>query len=253
MSAETTSSAFSQWQRLSWPRPEWWTLAISIGAWLLILSGAGAHPAMEHASVSHDHHVTATTASGNILTAWPVQIFWWLVMVVAMMFPLLVDHVRNTAARSLWSRRHRAIGIFLTGYATSWLIFGAFASGAYLILNMQTWSPTPVMSALGFGLAILWQGIPLRRRSLLACHRTRPIAPTGWRADRDCLRYGWMVGGSCVVSCWALMLACLLSGHSVAAMIGVTAIVLFERTRVRPNQFFACAALLALAAVTLLL
>ena len=247
MSAATTSLQFSQWQRLSWPRPEWWTLALSFSGWLLIIVSTVGHSGMAHASHSHNHRVAEIAAPANILTAWPTQILWWLVMVFAMMFPLLVDHVRNTAARSLWSRRHRAIGTFLTGYTMSWLIFGTVASAAYLILNMETWFSKPIISTVGFCVAILWQVMPVRRRSVLACHRTRPIAPTGWRAERDCLRYGWMVGTSCIISCWALMLACLLSTHSVLAMVGITAIGLFERNTRRSNQFFPCIVIAALA------
>lgn len=167
-------------------------------------------------------------------------------MVAAMMFPLLVDHIRNIAARSLWRRRHRAIGTFLTGYTSPWLLFGIFASAAHLIMKMQSWSMR-LISVVGFGFALIWLLTPLRRRSVLACHRTRPIAPTGWRAYRDGFCYGWMVGSSCVISCWAVMLACLLSGHSLPAMIGITAVGWFERRKPRPNPALACATLLILA------
>jgi predicted metal-binding membrane protein len=161
-----------------------------------------------------------------------------------MMFPMLVDPIRNTAARSLWRRRHRAIGAFLTGYVGPWLLFGIIASVTCSVLEMQSWPPS-IVSEVGFGVALIWQITPAKRRSLLACHRTRPIAPTGWRADRDCLRYGWMVGSSCLVSCWALMLACMLS-HSIPVMISATAIGLIERSKAQPNQVVQCAVIAVL-------
>jgi predicted metal-binding membrane protein len=181
-----------------------------------------------------------------IHASWPAQTFWWLVMVIAMMFPLLVDHIRNTAARSLWYRRHRAVGLFLTGYVAPWLVFGIAASAMLSVLEAQSRLDPPLLSALGFGLALIWQVTPARRRAVLSCHRTRPISPTGWRADRDCLRYGSSVGASCLFSCWALMLACMLSRHSVPAMFAITAIGLFERNRARPNQRLLCAVIAAL-------
>jgi hypothetical protein len=204
---------------------------------------------MAHTAHKHLHDAAEIPSTSVALAAWPAQVFWWLVMVVAMMFPLLIDHVRNTAARSLWSRRHRAIGTFLAGYAGPWLLFGMTASGVHATLKMQTWAYAPVIGASGFAIALLWQAMPSRRCFTLACHKTVPIAPTGWRADRDCLRYGWTVGVPCVISCGVLMLACLLMSHSILAMVGVSLIVLFERRRVRPRQLFACVAIAVLAAI----
>lgn len=241
MSTVATSLRFFTLRRISWPRPEWWSLGLCLGAWLLILLPAVAGPA----SHGHLHHAAAPVENHSAL---PTQMFWWLVMVVAMMFPLLPAHVRNTAARSLWARRHRAIGGFLTGYLAPWILFGVAAVGVLFILEGQTWFRSPVVSAAGFAAALIWQVMPARRRSVLACHRTRPIAPAGFRADRDCVRYGWMVGSACVLSCWALMLVCLMTGHSILAMVGLTAIGLFERSRPRPNQLFACMVITVLAA-----
>jgi predicted metal-binding membrane protein len=154
--------------------------------------------------------------------------------------------VRATAARSLWRRRHRAIGAFLAGYLGPWIAFGLAASAAATTLRAQS-PPSPALAAAGFVAALLWQVTAMKRRALVACHRTLPLAPDGWRADRDCLRYGWMVGRSCLVSCWALMLACALAGHSLPAMIGATGIGWAERNTARPNQFLLCACIVALA------
>ena len=208
----------------------------------MLAAGEGAGD--PHAPHGHLHHASAS-APMDIYTTLPGQSFWWLVMVVAMMFPLVVDSIRNIAARSLWARRHRAIGVFLTGYVSPWLMFGIVASAVLSVLE-RSWLNFPMVSAVGFGVALVWQMTPAKRRSVVACHRTRPIAPTSWRADRDCLRYGWMVGSSCLVSCWALMLACMLSRHSIPAMVSVTAIGFVERNKARPNQRFVCAAIAVL-------
>lgn len=240
MTTAATRLRDSAFRRISWPCPEWWSLGLCLGAWLLILFRAGAGSV--HGQL---HHSGAPAESSPAL---PAQMFWWLVMVVAMMFPLLPAHIRNTAARSLWSRRHRAIGGFLTGYLAPWILFGVAAVEALSVLKVQPWFPVPVLSAIGFSGALIWQVLPARRRSILACHRTRPIAPAGWPADRDCLLYGWMTGSACMLSCWALMLVCLLSGHSVPAMVGLTSIGLFERSKPRPQQLFGFIVIAALGA-----
>jgi predicted metal-binding membrane protein len=108
------------------------------------------------------------------------------------------------------------------------------------------------VAAAGFGAALLWQVTSVKRHAAIACHRTMPLAPAGWRADRDCLRYGWVIGSSCLLSCWALMLACLLAGHSMSAMAGVTVVVWAERHTARPRQHLLCAAIAALALYSVL-
>jgi hypothetical protein len=164
-----------------------------------------------------------------------------------MMFPMALEPVRTTAERSLWRRRHRAIAGFLTAYLGAWMMFGVATALVLSGLRAQAWQQSGAAAAVGFGAALLWQLTPLKRRAALACHRTMPLAPAGWRADRDCLRYGWAVGRWCLVSCWPLMLACLLAGHGLGSMIGVTAIGWAERNAAKSNQGLLCLVIAALA------
>lgn len=200
--------------RLFWRYPEWWCVALSAAAWLALLPGQG------HA---HHHHAQASVAS---------QLLQWLAMVAAMMYPLVLDPVRVTAARSLWKRRHRAIAGFLLGYTGIWMLVGICISQAASVLP----SGSSLALAGGFALAAAWHFTPIRRRATRACHRTIPIAPEGWRAGRDCIRYGWTVGKSCVASCWALMLACALAGHSFNVMVTVFLIGAFDRYAAHPGR-----------------
>jgi hypothetical protein len=79
-----------------------------------------------------------------------------------------------------------------------------------------------------------------------------PLAPRGWRADRDCLRYGWTVGRHCVMSCGIMMTACVLASHAFVAMAGVTAIAAVERRMPRLRPRVTASALAALGAFLLL-
>ena len=225
-------------QRLRWRYPEWWAMALSVVAWIPLVAGFGAGHATADQIAGGHHH--AGHAIANAPAAWPMAATAWLVMVVAMMFPLLGDALRTTAARSLWPRRERAIALFLAGYVTPWLIAGA---GALALARMLD-GAAPVVATAAFVAAALWQLTAAKKRALLSCHRTMPLAPHGWRADRDCLRYGWTIGRQCVVSCGAMMVACLLASHHLVAMAGVTAVGVVERRAPRLTPRVTAASLL---------
>src|SRR5688500_2344428 len=91
--------------------PEWWAVALTGGTWLTILVGGGVR--RFGANGSHHHPLAG-------VEAWSAALSAWLLMTVAMMTPLVLGAVRIAAHRSLWARRHRAIGLFLTGYLSLW-------------------------------------------------------------------------------------------------------------------------------------
>ena len=214
-------------QYFFWSHPEWWTVAVCWLAWAMMLlhnwqnAGHGIH-----------HH-----------TSFAQELRSWMWMVAAMMLPLALNNVRLTAARSLWARRHRAVAGFLAGYLAPWLVLGIAAS----VLLQSSRTHTYAAPALGFAVAALWQRTRAHKRAFIACHRTLPLAPLGWRAHRDCLLFGCTIGVACVCSCWPLMLACAFAGHSPIAMAGGMAVGVSERWSFRPRTRVALAATLALA------
>jgi predicted metal-binding membrane protein len=167
---------------------------------------------------------------------WIADMVHWLVMVLAMMLPLVIDPIRGVAARSLWPRRHRAVGGFLLGYLSVWLVAGIVISLAIAEVRLDHHLRNLPAVAVAFAVAALWQLTPAKRWAIRACHKTLPIAPCGWRADRDCFRYGLMIGTSCLVSCWALMAACSMAGHSIAAMTFGASAGVAERYFLRPGR-----------------
>ncbi len=172
-------------------------LGLSAAAWLLLLARHGAHV--------HQQSILAGTWN-------------WLVMIVAMMLPIQIGNVRRTAERSLWSRRHRAIACYLLGYAGVWILAVlplAWASAEFGLTHRIDWMGG---SAAGLLIAATWLVSPWKSVAARMCHRTLPLAPHGWKADLDCLRYGTISGRGCVFNCWPLMLACWLSGHSLIVM-----------------------------------
>lgn len=212
-------------RQFTWRHPEWWVVALAVLSWGVLLPHGG-HPMGFGGELGH-----------------------WMLMVGAMMLPFLVEQVRVAAEASLWARRHRAIGLFLTGYLAPWLAVGVFAAW----LRGQAWTRGEGAPAAFFALGVLWIAMPLRTRALAECHRRVPLAPVGWRADRDCLRYGVTVGLPCVASCWPLMFACAFTGHSTVAMAGGFLVGALERWPYRPRQRAAMEATAAFALYYLVL
>jgi predicted metal-binding membrane protein len=204
--------------RFLWPFPEWWALTLSALGWVYLVTAESRHASRHFASAPPVAHTTA-------------GIDVWMAMVAAMMIPLVIGPIRVTAARSLWRRRHRAVAGFLVGYLSMWMLAGVAMSqlGGMLPFDAN------LVAAGGFVIAAGWNGTAIRRRALAVCHRTTPLAPSGWRADVDCLRYGCIIGRHCVASCWALMLACVLTGHAMIVMVGAGVIMIVERYSYAPR------------------
>ncbi|HEY8693818.1 MAG TPA: DUF2182 domain-containing protein [Chloroflexota bacterium] len=232
---------------LSWRFPEWWTLAISALAWLVLLAGPShAFFSGSKAPAYHDHFALALTASWTPPT-WIAQLLAWSLMVMAMMSPLTVAAIRITAARSLWWRRNRAIAWFLAGYLGLWLVAGVLISATIAAVRLDGWPHLSLIAATAFAAAAVWQLTSTKARALRFCHRTAPIAPAGWRANLDCARYGWLIGRGCLLSCWAMMLACVIAGHNIIAMACASAVAVAERRAFRPYQRLMAALLAGLA------
>ena len=177
--------------------PEYWMLALSAVAWISMALHAGVHVHQPGAAASWWH---------------------WMVMVVAMMLPLKIDGVRQTAERSLWSRRNRSIAGYLAGYVSVWALAGiplAWAAKAFELPARVDWM---LGAAVGLFIAAAWLVSPWKPIAARMCHRSSPLSPLGWKADRDCLAYGWMSACGCVFNCWPLMLGCWLSKHSLIVM-----------------------------------
>jgi predicted metal-binding membrane protein len=205
-----------------WKRPEWWIVGASLIAWALLLGSSE----LKFGFGQPQQHSHAQT---SIWADWSSN---WLLMVVAMMLPLAITPISRTATRSLWNRRHRAIAGFLIGYLTPWAAVGILLGALMTLLPIARLCVGVVGAAL-FASAGIWELLPSKRRALRECHRTLPLAPRGYRADRDCIRFGCLIGRSCLQSCGPLMLACMLGGHSIATMAYVFGIGAIERYSIR--------------------
>jgi predicted metal-binding membrane protein len=176
----------------------------------------------------------------------------WALMCLAMGPVLALPKLRFVAARSYASRRARAVGGFLAGSLAVWLLAGAGVLPILLLGGALPQAGHATVLASAFVLAALWQLTPAKRSALRRCHRTAALAASGWRADRDCIRFGIDSSFHCVASCWAMMLACMFASHSLATLLLVQGIAMHERAVHAPRLSLyalllgACAAAAAL-------
>ncbi len=189
----------------------------------------------------HAHRMDMSVNGSEIVA---MRLANWMAMTLAMMLPLVIRPIRFAAERSLWQRRHRAIAGFLIGYLGCWLLVG---------LPVAFVTPGPLFAAVIFGFGAWWQLTRRRRFVLAACHRSMPLAPRGWRADRDSVLYGWRTGTNCALSCLPLMLACALLGHALPAMILGMAVAIIERYTFNPSPILLSAAQAVAAVISLLM
>ena len=153
----------------------------------------------------------------------------WLLMLVAMMGPLLIEPIRHIRDRSFARRRARAIALFVSGYVIIWLLVGAVMLPlVFLVKTMAGNSPGPL--ALSVVVAMLWHGSPLKQVCLNRGHAHWTLPAFGRAADLSALKFGWVHGCWCVGSCWAVMLASLMlaKGH-LPGMAAVTMLLIVER------------------------
>jgi len=163
----------------------------------------------------------------------------WLLMLVAMMTPLLAEPVRHLRLRSLARRRTRALVLFLAGYLAVWMAMAPVLVIAAVLIRVVAGNLgiAPLLPAAA--LALVWQASPWKQISLNRCHLTPRLAPFGWAADRDCLRFGVVNGLWCVGTCWALMLVPLVSHDGHLPLMALAAVILVaERLRAaRPARW----------------
>jgi predicted metal-binding membrane protein len=223
------STATARLRALVWRHPQWWIFFVAAACWVGVALGDLFGGISATGSGVHDHLATPENSGGGMGVSGAV------VMTVAMMAPLAAPAARYVSLTSFWSRRHRAQVLFLGGYLGAWIALGALtASGVAIVANEIGRAAAIVVF---FGAAATWQFTWVKRRALRRCNRTMAIAPKGWRANWDCIRFGAISASSCVVTCWAFMASVAAAVHALEVMAVVFGLQLHERItrRYRPS------------------
>ena len=176
---------------------------------------------------AHHHHSVAPVAAEAAVVA-PWSLAWigaWLLMVVAMMWPLAIPTVDAIARSSFRGWRIRLGVVCLMTVTILWLAFG-IAGG--LLARAPSVSAGGVWWQVGFiCLALLAFRSARRSRLLETCLRLPTLAPGGRRGIVTATRAGVVTWRRCALLCGPLMLA-MAVGHSLVLMICVSLVAWWE-------------------------
>ncbi len=183
-----------------------------------------------------------------------MHVTMWTAMIAATMLPSIRLNVRYVALRCPRRLRRAAMIEVVAGWTLIWAAAAIVISSTAWLLLRGAGRVGAV--ALAFGVAAAWQLTVRKRLSLARCHRTT-APPLGRRAAGvACRRFGFGLGGSCVLSCWALMMPMALLDHHLLVVAPLTAVSWYERTRphrqLRPRVTAAAVAGIGLATVAAL-
>lgn len=199
-------------------------------------AGQGPAPAAMHAGHAHhtvvDASLPASHASTENLAG---LLIGWILMLTAMMAPLLIPALRHVRARSLRSRRWRAVSLVTVAHAAVWTVGGIVLLGVASALRSVT-GRADLAVLLGLVAALSWQLSPLKQYCLNRHCAHPPISCFGSAADRDALRFGATHAAWCLGSCWALMLVSLLAPAWHLAVMLVVSVWMWVEPLDRPER-----------------
>jgi predicted metal-binding membrane protein len=199
-------------------------------------SGAGQGPAP--AALCYDHHAVADAglpASHASTENVAGLLIGWALMLTAMMAPLLIPALRHVRARSLRSRRLRAVSLVTVAHAAVWTVGGIVLLAVASALRSVTGQPDLAV-LLGLVAALTWQLSPFKQYCLNRHCAHPPISSFGSAADRDALRFGGTHAAWCLGSCWALMLVSLLAPAWHVAVMLVVSVWMWVEPLDRPER-----------------
>ncbi|ANJ26674.1 DUF2182 domain-containing protein [Agromyces aureus] len=206
--------------------------------------GARSHHGGSDAAPNTGSPGTEVAAASVAIT--PMWIAGWLLMVVAMMWPLLVPLARRIAAGS-FPRWRLGLPLIAVGVSTLlWLSFGlvagAFAQLAAIPVGSLWWQ----LAALSVAALARWSA--WRARLLTTCAKTPPVAPSGRRGIRSAARAGAIEWRRCAILCGPLMLA-MVPGHGVVVLAALSLSVWWEARHPRAWRDPVPLALIAVAGI----
>jgi predicted metal-binding membrane protein len=231
-------------------------LAVTAVAWAVTLladpltsaSGSGAGSAPESGALQlpapaalhagHAHH--AVVDAGLPVSHLSTQnvaglLIGWALMLTAMMAPLLIPALRHVHARSLRSRRWRAVSLVTVAHAVVWTVGGiVLLAVASALRSVSGYADLAVL--LGLVAALTWQLSPLKQHCLNRHCTHPPISSFGGAADREALRFGGTHAAWCLGSCWALMLVSLLAPSWHVAVMLVVSVWMWVEPLDRPQR-----------------
>jgi predicted metal-binding membrane protein len=206
-------------------------LALAGAAWALLLIWNGSAPSMDMSMASPTMGLRA-----------PLFLAIWVTMMVAMMFPTAAPMVL-TFHRVQAGKRQRGgtvvpTWVFVAGYMLVWTLAGVAAYAAALVAEAAAESAalsSHAVARVGGGVLVaagVYQLTPLKDLCLSKCRTPLGFIMTSWRdGTSGASRMGMLHGAWCLGCCWLLFAMLFPLGMmNVAAMAGVTVLILAEKT-----------------------
>jgi len=213
------------WLRM---HPEWLVLLLAAAVWVwlgFLLRGSGVHLA--------DHHAPARAPVRA--ESFDRLLLMWLAMVIAMMLPTTIPHLRYLAFNTRASRTQRSLLLFALGYVAVWLVPGV------LVALVPVRVPAGVL-AVALLLVGTWELSAVKRRALRRCCRTWPVRYSGAGADASAVEYGLRHGAVCLLVSAPAMVALTLAGHPWWATGALTLVMAAQKLLVQPERWRAAVA-----------
>lgn len=254
--------------------PEWWTWLLSLYIWSWLIGSSLMYIGEETLS---GRLIYCMTSGSNIDTqelaplksiVKELSLFSrahqvlsngflpWVIMIVAMMFPLLNEAIRHMAFSVKRADRDLGILTFLVGYTISWCIAGFLFLLIPLFIDIllgvhPEWIDT-ALAAFVFLITAVVIWFPSRATTMARCAQTMPIRIERGYLHLDGIKYGAWMGIACIRMCWLPMTGLMLAHHSVYLMLLVTVVVIIERYFVPHTSKLPCYAfgIIALLMVT---
>ncbi|MET0915589.1 MAG: hypothetical protein ABWY81_05260 [Jiangellaceae bacterium] len=186
-------------------------------AWLALSipwSGSGA-VGQPHAN--HAHAVAPVADVVDVVDPWSLT--WmtsWLLMVIAMMWPLAVPTVGAVSCSSFRGWRTRLQAVCLATVTVLWLAVGL--AGALLARSLGVPAGSVWWQLAFVGVALAAFRSARRARVLETCLRLPPLAPGGRRGLVTAGKAGLLTWRRCALLCGPVMLA-MAVGHSAVLMV----------------------------------
>ncbi len=199
--------------RASRPPTAAWVLAGALVAWAVLTVGSLAGGAAAPGHVHRHHGVAAVDPWTG---AW---VLGWLLMVVAMTWPLAVPTLSAVGRAAFRGWRVRLVAACLVSVTVLWLAAGmAIASVAHVLAvpaDSGGWQ-------LGWlAAALLWSRSAWRARLLWRCSRLPAVAPGGVRGLASVTVAGAVAWRRCALLCGPAMTA-MVVGHDLGLVLGAS-------------------------------
>jgi predicted metal-binding membrane protein len=174
---------------------------------------------------------TAMNSSMMGVPALPAFLWFWVVMMIAMMFPsvapMAIVWSNGIVRTATGTERAVRLTAFAGGYLAAWTLYGLLAFVAIAAIPQ-----TRLVTAALFAFAGLYQLTPLKHACLRHCRApfVALMHYAAWPPRARDFRVGLHHGVYCVGCCWGLMAILIAVGvMNLYAMLGVAVIIFLEK------------------------